>query len=309
MAPPRSSSMTKRPGYVGRFAPSPTGPLHEGSLIAALASFLDARANDGLWLVRMEDLDRPREVPGAADRILDDLQRLGLHWDGDVIYQSRRDPAYQEALSTLRQRQACFECHCSRQEILAHGGIYPGTCRQGSQGDGPAAIRCRVWDRQIEFVDRIQGLQRQDLAREVGDFVVLRKDGLFAYQLAVVVDDAWQGITHVVRGYDLLDSTARQIHLQGLLDYPCPSYAHIPIIVNTFGQKLSKQHFAPAIDLSDPAGALTRALQYLRQAPPSELRYAHPDNILDWAILHWRPETLNGKKQMDEFERPLNPGV
>lgn len=259
----------------GRFAPSPTGPLHFGSLAAALASWLDARAAGGRWLVRIEDLDPPREVPGAADDILRTLERWGLYWDGEVVYQSRRAHAYAEALRLLGHE--VYGCACSRREIadsslgIAADGaqIYPGTCRNGTQGRAARALRVKVAG-QVEFDDRVQGLVRQDLEREAGDFIVRRADGAFAYQLAVVVDDAEQGVTDVVRGADLLDSTARQIHLQRLLGLPTPRYLHIPAALNAAGEKLSKQTGAA------PAGErdLARILAFLGQRPAASLAEA-----------------------------------
>src|SRR3954469_4836970 len=223
--------------YTGRFAPSPTGPLHMGSLIAALASWLDARAAGGRWLVRMEDLDRPRVLPGADDAILDALSRLGLQWDGEVVYQSKRHDLYRRALERLGPHT--YWCGCSRREIadsslgLATDGapIYPGTCRDGLPR-ARRALRVRTSSALIAFDDRLQGQQAQVLERDIGDFVLYRADGLFAYQLAVVVDDAAQGISDVVRGADLLDSTARQICLQRLLGVPTPRYLHVPVAVD-----------------------------------------------------------------------------
>jgi glutamyl-Q tRNA(Asp) synthetase len=240
--------------YVGRFAPSPTGALHFGSLAAALASWLDARAAGGRWLVRIEDLDSPRTQPGAADDILHTLARLGLEWDGAVAYQSERAALYRRALE--RTSDKTYWCACTRREIadsslgLAADGaqIYPGTCRDGiAPGKTPRALRLRVSQEAIAFTDRVQGSQQQILERDVGDFVLYRADGQFAYQLAVVVDDAEQGVTDVVRGADLLDSTPRQICLQRLLGYPPPRYLHIPAAVNTAGEKLSKQTAKPTI--------------------------------------------------------------
>ena len=257
----------------GRFAPSPTGPLHFGSLVAALASWLDARAAGGRWLVRMEDLDQPRVQPGAADEILRALRRLGLDWDGEVTYQSGRTAAYREALERLSAHT--YWCGCTRREIadsslgLASDGaaIYPGTCRRGlPPGKSPRALRLRVDASQIAFVDRVQGRREQVLSRDVGDFVLYRADGQFAYQLAVIVDDAAQGVTDVVRGADLIDSTARQIFLQRLLGLPTPHYLHVPVAVNAAGEKLSKQSGAEPLDLSRPEQALRRALAFLGQS-------------------------------------------
>jgi glutamyl-Q tRNA(Asp) synthetase len=263
----------------GRFAPSPTGPLHFGSLVAALASWLDARAANGRWLVRMEDLDRPRVQPGAAEEILRALERLGLKWDGEVEYQSRRAALYQAALEQIRAHS--YWCCCTRREIadsslgLASDGaaIYPGTCRRGlPPGKPPRALRLRVDASTIGFVDRVQGRREQVLSRDVGDFVLYRADGQFAYQLAVVVDDAAQGVTDVVRGADLIDSTARQIFLQRLLGLPTPRYLHVPVAVNAAGEKLSKQTGAEPLDLSRPEQELRRALAFLGQ--PGDLAQA-----------------------------------
>ncbi|HTQ98780.1 MAG TPA: tRNA glutamyl-Q(34) synthetase GluQRS, partial [Candidatus Acidoferrum sp.] len=262
--------------YRGRFAPSPTGPLHLGSVVAALASFLDAKAAQGLWLVRMEDLDPPREMPGAADDILRTLEKLHLHWDGPVIHQSQRIDAYHTGLDTLMQTGLLYRCRCSRLQLVGHD-IYPGTCRHVSVPATEAgAIRCNVPDETIGFTDRIQGRIDQNLARDVGDFVLLRKDGLFAYQLAVVVDDGWQQITDIVRGNDLLDSTPRQLYLQRLLGLPTPRYAHIPLITDAVGQKLGKQQFAKAADAEHPSRTLWTALGLLRQQPEPALRDEPP---------------------------------
>ena len=266
--------------YVGRFAPSPTGPLHFGSLVAALASWLDARAAGGRWLVRIEDLDAPRTVPGAADDILRTLEGLGLGWDGEVAFQGRRAARYRDALQRLETRT--YWCACSRREIadsslgLAADGaqIYPGTCRNGiTPGKARRALRIRA-SGSVEFTDRLQGRQHQLLEREVGDFVLHRADEQYAYQLAVVVDDAEQGVTDVVRGADLLDSTPRQIYLQRLLDYPQPRYLHVPAAVNAAGEKLSKQTGAMPIDVSRRSGALRRALAFLGQAETDDLAAA-----------------------------------
>ena len=260
---------------IGRFAPSPSGPLHFGSLVAALASWLDARAAGGRWLVRIEDLDRPRVQPGAADDILRTLERLGLYWDGEVVFQSRRAAAYEAALSRLGDT---YLCGCSRREIadsavsLAADGaqVYPGTCRAGlAPGRAARSLRVRVQG-SVSFVDRAQGRLAQDLEREVGDFVLRRGDGQFAYQLAVVVDDAQQAISDVVRGADLLDSTPRQIYLQRLLGFPTPRYLHVPVAVDAAGDKLSKHAGARPIDQGD----LRRALRFLGQPASDTLAEA-----------------------------------
>ena len=276
--------------YTGRFAPSPTGPLHIGSLIAALASWLDARAAGGRWLVRIEDLDRPRCVPGAADDILRALERLGLTWDGDVVYQSRRLALYEAAL----QKLPTYWCSCTRREIadsslgLAADGapIYPGTCRAGASG-ARRALRVRTSAEEICFDDRVQGRQCQVLERDIGDFVLYRADGLFAYQLAVVVDDFQQGVTHVVRGADLLDSTPRQIYLQRLLGAPVPRYLHVPVAVNAAGEKLSKQTGALAVEPT--RDTLRSALRLLGQEDVSSL---------EEAVRHWNPALISPRRAL-----------
>jgi glutamyl-Q tRNA(Asp) synthetase len=277
--------------YIGRFAPSPTGPLHFGSLVAALASWLDARAAGGRWLLRMEDLDAPRTQAGAADAILRQLDALGLAWDGAVMRQSTRQARYREALDQLAGGGLLYPCGCTRREIAdsslgidgAH--IYPGTCREGlPPGKVARATRVRTTAEPIGFADRVQGACLQSVAGEVGDFVVLRADGLFAYQLAVVVDDADQGITDVVRGADLIDSTARQILLQRHLGFATPRYAHLPVAVNAAGEKLSKQTGAAPIDAAHRAAELARALRFLGHPPPADLPAA---DLLSWAVGHW----------------------
>ncbi len=274
--------------YVGRFAPSPTGPLHMGSLIAALASYLDARAAGGQWLLRMEDLDPPREPAGAAEQILEQLRYLEMHWDGEVLYQSQRHDAYAAALSRLDSAGLLYRCSCSRQRIRELNGRYDGHCRkQAVARNKDYAIRLQTSAASIEFTDRIQGQFSQAIETVVGDFVIRRKDGLFAYQLAVVVDDAYQQITDVVRGYDLLDSTPRQIYLQSLLDLPRPNYAHFPVLVNDQGQKLSKQHFAAAVDISDAGRCLFEGLKFLGLQPPKALATSPCTAQLAWGIEHW----------------------
>ncbi len=285
--------------YIGRFAPSPTGPLHFGSLVAAAASFLDARHHGGRWLLRMEDLDKPREVPGAADGILRTLEKLALHWDGPVLYQSRRLETYREVIEGLRRTDACFPCACTRREIAdsalpgLEGPVYPGTCREGlAPGQRERALRVRVDDRPITFEDRLQRHCEQNLAREIGDFVVLRADGIVAYQLAVVVDDAAQGITHVVRGSDLLVSTPRQIHLQRLLGLPTPAYLHLPLAVNATGEKLSKQTFAAPVDSSPVHAAACAVLTFLGQNLPPDAQRLPLAELWDYAAMHWDPQRI-----------------
>jgi len=261
--------------YRGRFAPSPTGPLHFGSLVSALASWLDARAHRGAWLVRVEDIDGPRTVPGAAEDILATLERFGMHADEPPVWQSARMARYQEALEQLKANGVIYPCGCTRKEIAdsllnAHTRnttlAYPGTCRDGLHGKPARAWRLRVPDGDsavITFEDRWQGKQTQNLATEVGDFVLKRADDQWAYQLAVVVDDADAGITHIVRGADLMDSTARQIYLQRCLGVPTPEYLHVPVVTNEEGEKLSKQNGATALDSEKPLEALSAAARHL----------------------------------------------
>jgi len=280
----------------GRFAPSPTGRLHFGSLVAAVGSFLDARASGGSWVLRIEDIDRERNVPGAADAILRTLAQLALEWDGEVLYQSRRLDAYRAAFSQLRENGDIYPCACSRREIAARAPavgvdgslVYPGTCRTGL----PPGNRARSWRmlapaEVLVFDDRVQGTQRQDVAAVVGDFVVRRADGQFAYQLAVVVDDAAQGVNSVVRGADLLDSTPRQIWLAQRLRLPVPAYAHLPLASNAAGEKLSKQTRARAIDATIGSPLLAAALEFLGHVVPAEVRHAPLADFWRWAIANW----------------------
>lgn len=311
--PPRNAR------YRGRFAPSPTGPLHFGSLIAALGSFLDARANGGDWLVRIEDLDPPREIRGAADHILSTLDAFGFEWTGEVLYQSTRHAAYEAALDALRAGGSTFRCYCTRKEIAdlmtrrappagarrgvvvpvqdlaaARESVYPGTCRTNTTVRRRGfAERARVDDVAITFHDVLQGTFEQDLAEEVGDFVLKRADGLFAYQLAVVVDDAYQDITHVVRGADLLDSTPRQIFLGRALGYAPLQYLHLPVAVNASGEKLSKQTRARAINPAiTPGRTLCAALRFLGHQPPQEAISWAPRAVLAWGIANWQRARL-----------------
>jgi len=295
-------SASPRPHHRGRFAPSPTGPLHFGSLVAAVASHCDARAAGGQWLLRIEDVDRPRSRPGAEAAILATLEHYGFTWDGTVARQSERDECYAAAFERLRASGHVYECACSRRELatapMGPGGerVYPGTCRNGvpaDRRDRPArAWRVRVGSAHIAFDDRLQGPQTQELGRDVGDFVVRRADGLYAYQLAVVVDDALQGITHVVRGADLLPSTPRQIHLQGLLGYAPLSYLHVPVAVNAAGEKLSKQTGAAALP-KDPLPALAAAWRLLGQRLPKKADApACPAEFWARAITTWDPARL-----------------
>ena len=281
--------------YTGRFAPSPTGLLHIGSLLTAVASYADARSNGGKWLVRMEDLDPPREMPGAASHILHTLEAFGFEWDGEVAYQSRRYALYEETLCRLKTAGLVYPCYCSRKDWQAgarrgaDGFVYNGRCRHPGQrpalqGKQPA-WRIRVPDRVIGFSDGIVGGYAQNLAGDIGDFVLLRADGYWAYQLAVVADDAEQDVTHIVRGQDLLVSTPRQIYLQQCLDVPTPQYAHLPLLTNAQGQKWSKQTLAPALDLNRREQLLRQVFRYLNlpEAPETD----RPAELLDWAVTHW----------------------
>lgn len=285
--------------YRGRFAPSPTGPLHFGSLVAAVGSYLQARQQHGEWLLRMEDLDRPRCIKGADRQILDTLESYGFTWDGEVMYQSLRDPVYNDILKRLESMDACYPCACTRSEIagIAHhgsdGAIYPGTCRDGiAAGKTVNSIRARLNDPIIKFDDLLQGEITQQLSRDIGDFVIKRGDGLFAYQLAVVIDDEEQEITDIVRGSDLLDSTPRQIWLQQQLGYHTPTYLHLPVAVNATGEKLSKQTYASALDNNEPRPSLIKALNFLGQLVPGELRDNTLHDLWKWAIEHWSVEKI-----------------
>jgi glutamyl-Q tRNA(Asp) synthetase len=268
--------------------------LHFGSLVAAVGSYLEARVHGGAWLVRIEDLDPPRTVPGADAAILRALEACGMQWDGSVVYQSARRDAYHAALHQLRRQGLVYACACSRREIAdsgirgIEGHVYPGTCRHGPPAGKPArALRVVTRAAAIGFDDALQGRIAQDVAAAVGDFVLYRHDRVFAYQLAVVVDDAEQGITDVVRGADLLDSTPRQIYLQQLLGYATPRYAHLPVAVNSAGEKLSKQTLAPPFDASQPAPFLVAALSFLGQQPPAALAAADVQEIWRWALENW----------------------
>ena len=282
--------------YIGRFAPSPTGPLHFGSLVAAVASYCDARKNHGKWLLRMEDLDKPRTVKGAADTILHQLESFGFEWDGPVLYQSQRDSFYSEALEILKARQLIYPCTCTRKEIAdsstdigIEGVIYPETCLQHPiKPNAAMAWRIKTDNVSISFNDAIQGNISQNLNTDIGDFILKRADGLFAYQLAVVVDDAAQGITHIVRGADLLDSTPRQIYLQKQLGYQHPQYAHIPVASNSAGEKLSKQTLARPIADNNATQLLYEALLFLGQCPPLAIKNATLNEMWRWACSNWQ---------------------
>ena len=286
--------------HIGRFAPSPTGPLHFGSLVAAIASYLQARARHGRWLLRIEDIDPPREQDGAATAIVDALECYGFEWDEPCLFQSTRNEAHQFALTTLIDKGLAYRCVCSRRDLAdaergSLGPIYPGTCRNGCKA-GEAAIRLRTTENDIVFDDMLQGQFRQNLQRESGDFVVRRRDGLIAYHLAVVVDDEYQGVTEIVRGIDLLDSTPRQIWLQSLLGYTTPRYAHFPVITHADGDKLSKLTGAEGIALTNPEPVLVEALNILGLSPPSGLSKDSIPNIWRWATEYWQINSLHGKK-------------
>ncbi|WP_019529794.1 tRNA glutamyl-Q(34) synthetase GluQRS [Dasania marina] len=286
--------------YIGRFAPSPTGPLHIGSLIAALASYLDAKAQQGLWLLRMEDLDPPREQAGAAQSILHCLQSHGLHWDGEVLWQSQQQQRYQNAVAQLLAEDKAFYCRCSRSQLAAQRGIHRGNC-QAQAPYSHCAVRLAVTEQTLGFDDPLQGRLQQALASEVGDFVIQRKDQLFAYQLAVVLDDALQGVSHVVRGSDLLDSTPRQLLLQQQLALATPKYVHIPIIANSVGDKLSKQTFAPALATQQACLNLLKALFFLNQPLPPKTQQQNCQQILHWAIAHWSLAAVPHCSAIDEI--------
>jgi glutamyl-Q tRNA(Asp) synthetase len=284
--------------YRGRFAPTPSGPLHFGSLVAAVASYLDARSRGGEWFVRIDDLDPPRVAPGAADDILRTLAAFGLKWDGEVVRQSRRSDAYHAALHQLRRDHVLYPCACSRRDVAdsalagVEGPVYPGTCRSGLTGQGPArALRLDTRGDSVSFEDALQGSVAQNVAADIGDFVLYRADRVFSYHLAVAIDDAGQGITDVVRGADLLPSTARQILLQRLLGLPTPRYAHLPVAVDRSGEKLSKQTHAAPVNAWNPLPALVKALQFLGHAPPAAAS-GRMEELWRWAMREWRLERV-----------------
>lgn len=269
--------------YIGRFAPAPTGALHLGSLLTAVASYLQARQSGGRWLVRIEDVDSTRIVAGADKQILADLNRCGLEWDGEIIYQSSRLAFYQEALAFLRAKNLIYRCNCSRKRLKSQN--YDGHCRDLQiTAQQPHSLRLKVATKPIQFIDELQGIIYQP---EIDDFILKRKDGVFAYQLAVVVDDAEQGVTHIVRGSDLLATTARQLYLQQQLGYLQPKYAHIPIVLDANGLKLSKQNHAPSIEKQAVIPLLHQVLVLLGQQPPIELLYSSKNSFWDWAIASW----------------------
>lgn len=295
--------------YIGRFAPSPTGPLHLGSLYTALASFLDARSRQGLWLLRIDDLDTPRNVTGATSAILNCLERFGLHWDGTVYYQSRHFDSYQNCLDQLSPY--IYKCTCSRKRLensaqIGEIGIYPGYCRTDPPTvNSDYALRIKTDHRVVCFDDLLQGPISARIDSHHGDFIIRRRDGIIAYQLAVVTDDREQGVNHVVRGCDLLDSTPKQLFLQQLLGIPAPVYLHLPVIVDADGNKLSKQTKAQAVESesTSPARTLFMLLKLLQQQPPPTLAKASVSALLDWAVAHWQPQHL---KKMRAIRQPID---
>ena len=291
--------------YCGRFAPSPTGPLHFGSLVAAIGSYLDARHYQGEWLLRVEDIDPPREVAGASDDILRTLEQLRMGWDGPVVYQSMRTRLYEDALDSLQQQGHLYHCGCSRREVADSaihtrgGAIYPGTCRNGlPAGRSPRSVRVRVHTAEITLQDRLQSGLHQQLETDTGDFIVRRADRLIAYQLAVVVDDADQGIDHVVRGADLIESTPRQIYLQQLLGLPTPAYLHLPVAIDAGNAKLSKQTFAQPITVDDSNQAVLDALRFLNQPLPDSPQDASLEELWQWAAVHWDSSAIPASRTL-----------
>lgn len=278
--------------YIGRFAPSPSGPLHFGSLIAAVGSYLRARALQGRWLVRIEDIDPPREQPGAAAQILRTLERFGLHWDGEVIYQSQRHERYQAVLDELYRQGKTYHCRCTRAQIQAAGGFYPGTCRDQQYPSLNAAVRLRVDAPCLSFQDQLLGLIAVESQLASEDFILKRRDGLFAYNLAVVIDDADCGVTEVVRGADLLEPTARQITLYQQLGWPVPDWLHLPLALQENGLKLSKQNHAPAIDELPVVKTLCQALLFLGQPLPEDTADMTAESLLRWAVEHWQLSSI-----------------
>ncbi|WP_435955187.1 tRNA glutamyl-Q(34) synthetase GluQRS [Dryocola sp. BD626] len=275
------------PQYIGRFAPSPSGELHFGSLIAALGSYLQARAHQGQWLVRIEDIDPPREVPGAAQTILRQLEHYGLRWDGEVMWQSQRHDAYREALAWLRKQDLSYYCTCTRSRIQQIGGFYDGHCRTLNHGPENAAMRLVQTHPVLSFEDRLRGrlIADENLARE--DFIIHRRDGLFAYNLAVVVDDNQQGVTEIVRGADLIEPTVRQISLYQQFGWRVPDYVHLPLALNEQGNKLSKQNHAPALPAGDPRPVLIAALSFLNQPVISHWQDLSLEALLNEAVENW----------------------
>lgn len=275
--------------YIGRFAPSPTGPVHLGTLIAAVGSYLQAKKNRGKWLIRMEDVDTTRTVRGSDSEILNTLEAFGFEWNGEILYQSKQTEHYEYALEQLKSLSLVFPCLCSRKQLAnSNSQIYPGTCRSRQLPEtGEHALRILAQDITIEFNDIVMGKQSQNIARQCGDFVIKRRDGLFAYQLAVVVDDALQNITEIVRGSDLLDSTPRQIYIQQLLGCPTPAYCHLPLAVDAGGNKISKSEGATKVDIKNREKLMCDVLDFLGQNPPADLSHSNMNDIWSWAEEHW----------------------
>lgn len=282
--------------YIGRFAPTPSGPLHFGSIIAALGSYLQAKSHNGQWLLRIEDIDIPRVNNGATDKILYDLETLGLCWDGELILQNQREPSYQQALDQLADQNLTYPCACSRKEMISHR--YDGKCRNGLPPDKTGrSLRIRTNNKRIYVHDSIQGEFSQTLENDIGDFIVNRADGIMAYHLAVIIDDAFQNVTEIVRGADLLGSTPRQIYLQKLLGFNTPEYCHLPVATGPHGKKISKQNHAPSVMSNKPVDILYDALSFLGQAPDSRLKQGSVDDIINWGTENWHlsnvPATMN----------------
>ena len=284
--------------YRGRFAPSPSGPLHFGSLIAALGSWLDARHHKGEWFVRIEDIDPPREVIGAADEILSTLEKFGLVWDGQVTYQSDNQHHYQQVLQQLFDENEIYRCTCTRKQIQSTKGIYTNICRDKHHSEATGhSLRLKVRQPVTAFEDCYQGYCNTTLSSASEDYIVKRKDGLYAYMLAVVIDDIEQQITHIIRGADLLETTTQQLYLFSLLKAPLPIFGHLPVAVNNQGLKLSKQNHAPSISHAPVNEMLWSALNFLKQSPPEALRKEDKSLILDWATQHWQIDKFTGKRQ------------
>lgn len=293
---------SSRKSVIGRFAPSPSGPLHLGSLYTALASYLQARSQQGLWLLRIDDLDTPRNVKGATASILSTLDSFGLHWDGEVSYQSQCLDAYHDALDQLANRQLIYPCTCSRKElaILQTSDVYTGLCRDKTLSPNPPyALRIKTDARTIVFEDGLQGEISRDMAKQYGDFILKRKDEIIAYQFAVVIDDNLQQINQVVRGFDLLNETPKQIYLQQMLGLTTPDYMHVPVIVDEQGYKLSKQTRACAVNSATPHRVIFDLLNLLKQNPPLELKDSSIEELINWAIKNWKPELLRNINQVE----------
>ncbi len=284
--------------YRGRFAPSPSGLLHFGSLVTALASYLDAKHNNGTWLVRIEDIDPPREQQGAATHILKTLEAYGMHWDEEVLYQSQQTALYNEVLYHLAEQQLSYRCNCTRADIKALGGVYQAHCRNLAVTNKHSSIRLINSVATDQYADIIQGNVSCNPTLAAEDFIIYRKDGLFAYQLAVVIDEIHQGISHIIRGCDLIEPTARQLSFFKIIQAQCPQYGHVPLVVTQAGYKLSKQNKAPAIDIKKPQHSLMQALEFLGQKPPQELISYSVERIIQWAIAHWSIDKIAKKTEI-----------